>query len=48
VYDFQKRSSVIKCSPRGALELARIAMAMAREEGLDAHRLAAACRITNK
>jgi histidinol dehydrogenase len=48
VYDFQKRSSVIKCTPRGALHLARTASVVAKEEGLDAHRQAADYRITNE
>jgi len=37
VYDFQKRSSVIYCSPRGAAALAPVAATLAREEGLVAH-----------
>ncbi|MGH8504018.1 MAG: histidinol dehydrogenase [Gammaproteobacteria bacterium] len=37
VYDFQKRSSVIHCSPRGAAALAPTAAILAREEGLIAH-----------
>lgn len=37
VYDFQKRSSVIRCTPRGAGELARTAALLARAEGLEAH-----------
>ncbi len=37
VYDFQKRSSVIQCSPAGARDLAQTAAVLARGEGLDAH-----------
>ncbi len=37
VYDFQKRSSVIYCSPQGAAELAPVAAELARGEGLEAH-----------
>jgi histidinol dehydrogenase len=45
VYDFQKRSSVIACSPAGAEALGRIAAVLARGEGLDAHARAAEIRI---
>ena len=37
VYDFQKRSSIIQCSPAGANELAKTAATLARAEGLIAH-----------
>lgn len=37
VYDFQKRSSIIHCSPSGAGELAKIAAELAEGEGLIAH-----------
>ncbi len=37
VYDFQKRSSVIHCSPAGARSLGKTAAAFARGEGLTAH-----------
>ena len=37
VYDFQKRSSVIHCSPAGAAKLAETASRLAEGEGLDAH-----------
>ncbi len=37
VYDFQKRSSVIHCSPAGAAVLGRHAAVLARAEGLTAH-----------
>lgn len=45
VYDFQKRSSVIKCSPRGAARLGSVASVLARGEGLTAHALSAEYRI---
>ena len=45
VYDFQKRSSVIFCSPEGASELARTASVMARGESLTAHARSAEYRI---
>jgi histidinol dehydrogenase len=44
VYDFQKRSSIIGCSPEGAAELAAIASTMARGEGLTAHARSAEIR----
>jgi len=37
VYDFQKRSSVIKVSRAGAQTLGRVAATLARAEGLEAH-----------
>lgn len=45
VYDFQKRSSVIHCSPAGARELGRVAATLARGEGLEAHARSAECRM---
>ncbi len=45
VYDFQKRSSVIHCSPAGAHELGRVAAVLARGEGLEAHARSAECRM---
>jgi len=45
VYDFQKRSSVIACTPAGAEALGRIASVLARGEGLEAHARAAEVRI---
>ena len=45
VYDFQKRSSVIKVSRAGAQTLGRIAAELADGEGLPAHAQAARCRI---
>jgi histidinol dehydrogenase len=37
VYDFQKRSSIIYCSPGGASTLSRVASTLARGESLTAH-----------
>nr|WP_317931153.1 histidinol dehydrogenase [Halioxenophilus sp. WMMB6] len=37
VYDFQKRSSIIHCSPEGAAQLAKVASVLARGESLEAH-----------
>ena len=37
VIDFQKRSSIIQVSPAGAQSLGRVAAALARAEGLEAH-----------
>ncbi|WP_226645667.1 histidinol dehydrogenase [Microbulbifer variabilis] len=45
VYDFQKRSSIIFCSPQGADQLGRVAATLARGEGLEAHARSAAFRI---
>ena len=44
VYDFQKRTSVIGCSARGARRLAGIASTLARGEGLTAHARSAELR----
>ena len=44
VYDFQKRTSVIGCSPRGARRLAGIASTLARGEDLTAHARSAELR----
>lgn len=44
VYDFQKRSSLINCSPARADELALIAGELAYGEGLQAHALSALAR----
>ncbi len=44
VYDFQKRSSIIYCSPEGADVLARTAATLARKESLHAHALSAEYR----
>ncbi|HNG48844.1 MAG TPA: histidinol dehydrogenase, partial [Plasticicumulans sp.] len=45
VYDFQKRSSLIFCSPDGAATLGRTASVLARGEGLSAHARSAEYRI---
>lgn len=45
VHDFQKRSSVIRCSEQGASELARVAATLARGEGFTAHAASAEYRI---
>jgi len=45
VYDFQKRSSIIHCSPAGAGALARTASELARNEQLQAHALSAEYRL---
>jgi histidinol dehydrogenase len=45
VYDFQKRSSVIFCSPQGASELGKTASILARGESLTAHARSAEYRI---
>ncbi len=45
VYDFQKRSSLIQCSPEGASVLGRTAATLAHGEGLTAHARSAEVRI---
>ncbi len=45
VYDFQKRSSLIQCSPAGAADLGRTASILARGEGLTAHARSAEYRV---
>ena len=45
VYDFQKRTSLIQCSPAGADRLGRTASMMARAEGLTAHARSAEFRV---
>jgi histidinol dehydrogenase len=44
VYDFQKRSSLIHCSPAGGAALGQLAALLARGEGLEAHAQSAAAR----
>ncbi len=44
VYDFQKRSSIIHCSEKGAATLAKTASILARSEDLEAHALSAEYR----
>lgn len=45
VYDFLTRTSIVGCSPRGAVQLGRAASILAREEGLHAHAEAAEGRV---
>lgn len=45
VYDFQKRSSIIYCSPEGASKLGKVADILARGESLHAHAQSARYRI---
>ena len=45
VYDFQTRTSVIRCSAKGAVMLNRAAAILAREEGLFAHAESAEARV---
>jgi len=45
VYDFQKRSSLIQCSPEGASTLGKTATILAHGEGLTAHARSAEVRI---
>lgn len=48
VYDFQKRSSLIRCSAAGAADLGRIASVLARGESLEAHARSAEYRIPGR
>jgi len=48
VYDFQKRSTIINCSPAGAVTLAPVAETLAINEHLQAHALSAAWRIPGR
>ncbi len=48
VYDFQKRSSLIFCSPEGAADLGRTASVLARGEGLTAHARSAEFRLKDE
>jgi histidinol dehydrogenase len=48
VYDFQKRSSLIKCSERGARELGGVVAVLARGESLTAHARSAEIRMEKK
>ena len=45
VYDFQKRTSLIQCSPQGASTLGQVASVLAHGEGLTAHARSAEYRI---
>jgi len=48
VYDFQKRSSLIKVSPEGAASLGRVAATLAYGEGLQAHARSAEFRFLGR
>ena len=48
VYDFQKRSSIIYVSRKGAQRLGRIAATLARGEGFEAHARSAELRLQEK
>jgi histidinol dehydrogenase len=48
VYDFQKRSSVIAVSRKGARKLGPIAATLAEGEGLQAHARSAQLRLQEK
>ncbi len=48
VYDFQKRSSVLKVSREGARHLGEIAEVLALQEGLHAHARSATCRFRDE
>lgn len=48
VYDFQKRSSIIYCSPTGASTLAATASVLARGESLEAHARSAEYRLLER
>lgn len=47
VYDFQKRSSLIMCSPEGSNALGKVAGILADGEGLHAHAMSARFRVTD-
>ena len=44
-YDFQKRTSFVRCTPRAAVRLGRTAARLAEAEGLAAHAASARCRV---
>lgn len=48
VYDFQKRSSVIHCTPEAVAHLAPLAATLAHGEGLEAHARSAELRLGNQ
>ncbi|WP_041186235.1 histidinol dehydrogenase [Candidatus Kinetoplastidibacterium desouzai] len=48
VYDFQKRSSLIKISQQGAINLGKVASELALGEGLQAHAASAQYRVNGK
>lgn len=45
VYEFQKRSTTMECSPAGVQALAPVAELLAKAEGLDAHAASARARV---
>jgi len=45
VYDFQKRTSIVHCSPEGVVDLGRVASVLARGESLTAHARSAEMRL---
>lgn len=47
VYDFQKRSSIIHCTPQSSAELGKTAATLAHGEGLQAHALSAEYRVSD-
>ncbi len=44
-HDFQKRTSLVRCTPRAAVRLGHTARRLAEAEGLEAHAASARCRI---
>lgn len=48
VYDFQKRSSIIHCSPEGSAKLGKVACVLAEAEGLHAHAQSARYRVDDQ
>jgi histidinol dehydrogenase len=48
VYDFEKRSSILRISPAGARALAPVAVTLAEGEGLGAHAASAAARLAQE
>ena len=44
-YDFQKRTSIVRCTPRAAARLGHVARRLAEAEGLEAHAASARHRI---
>ncbi|HKJ94066.1 MAG TPA: histidinol dehydrogenase [Gammaproteobacteria bacterium] len=48
VYDFQKRTSLINCSPEAGAALGRVASILARGEGLTAHARSAEYRVADR
>ncbi len=48
VYDFQKKSSIVKCSRDSIKEIAETASTLAREEGLTAHARSAEFRLNSE